>query len=65
MSAIRWLNYNWEKRKADMLQVIKCVRFSLMPPWYLVSLTKPLQCPEVGQVTQHPEIYNLITESIK
>lgn len=64
MSAVRWLNYHWEEREADMLQVVKCVRFSLMPPWFLVALNKNIDCVEIDRIASHPEVKRMINDGI-
>lgn len=64
MSVVRWLNYNWEEREADMLQVVKCVRFSLMPPWFLVTLNKNIDCVEIDRIASHPEVKRMINDGI-
>ncbi|XP_054730191.1 uncharacterized protein LOC129238966 [Anastrepha obliqua] len=64
MSIVRWLNYNWDEREADMLEVTKCVRFSLMPPWFLVTLNKNIDCVEIDRIASHPEVKRMINDGI-
>ncbi|KAM7347147.1 uncharacterized protein ACRADG_006807 isoform 3-T3 [Cochliomyia hominivorax] len=64
MSVIRWLSHNWPERECHMLEVIKCVRFSLMPPWFLVTLNKNTDCLEIDRVIEHPEVKKMINDGI-
>lgn len=64
MSVVRWLSHNWEERKCHMLDLIRCVRFSLMPPWFLVTLTKNPECPEIDHIVNHAEVRNMINDGI-
>ncbi|KAI9582258.1 hypothetical protein GQX74_015381 [Glossina fuscipes] len=64
MSVVRWLSHNWEERKCHMLDLIRCVRFSLMPPWFLVTLMKNPECPEIEHIVNHAEVRNMINDGI-
>ncbi|XP_055913349.1 uncharacterized protein LOC129946991 [Eupeodes corollae] len=64
MSAVRWLNYNWSDRQCHMLDVIKCVRFGLMPPWMLVALGRDIDCEEVHKVIDNPIVKKLIEDGL-
>uniref|UniRef100_A0A1A9WF16 BTB domain-containing protein n=1 Tax=Glossina brevipalpis TaxID=37001 RepID=A0A1A9WF16_9MUSC len=64
MSAIRWLHYDWKERECHMLDLLKCVRFSLMPPWLLVTLTNTSECSEIDQIIKHPEVKKMINNGI-
>ncbi|XP_055914046.1 uncharacterized protein LOC129947492 isoform X2 [Eupeodes corollae] len=64
MSAVRWLNYNWKDRQCHMFDVMKCVRFSLVPPWILVALGRDTECDEVKKVINNPVVKKMIEEGI-
>lgn len=64
MSAVRWLNHEWPERESHMLEVVKCVRFSLMPPWFLVTLNKNTDCVEIDRIIDLPEVKKMITDGI-
>lgn len=64
MSVVRWLSHNWPEREQHMLDVVKCVRFSLMPLWFLVNLNKNPDCPEIDRITEHPEVKKMINDGI-
>ncbi|XP_065365467.1 uncharacterized protein LOC135958487 [Calliphora vicina] len=64
MSVVRWLSYNWPEREQHMLAVVKCVRFSLMPLWFLVNLNKNPDCMEIDRITEHPEVKKMINDGI-
>ncbi|XP_068156837.1 kelch-like protein 7 [Drosophila tropicalis] len=60
MSALRWLNHDWEQRKEHAVLIMGAVRFSLMPPWFTTSL-KAKQSDYVQQeLVDNPEILNMI-----
>ncbi|KAL9888084.1 uncharacterized protein ACN2A1_010200 [Glossina fuscipes fuscipes] len=64
MSVVNWLSHNREERKCHMLDLLRCVRFSLMPPWFLVTLTKNSECPEIEHIVNNAEVRNMINDSI-
>lgn len=64
MSVIRWLSHDWPERQIYMLDLVRCVRFSLMPPWFLVTLNKCTDCPEIDRVIEHPEVKKMINDGI-
>lgn len=64
MSIVRWLSHNWSERESHMMDVIKCVRFSLMPPWFLVTLNKNTDCLEIDRIIEHPEVKKMINDGI-
>lgn len=64
MSVIRWLSHDWPERQCHMLDLVKCVRFSLMPPWFLVTLNKCTDCPEIDRVIEHSEVKKMINDGI-
>ncbi|XP_075157420.1 kelch-like protein 6 [Haematobia irritans] len=64
MAAVRWLSYKWKERKPFILDVISCVRFGLMPPIYLVTLNKDLDCPHYEGIFEIPEIKKMIQDGL-
>ncbi|KAH8394784.1 hypothetical protein KR222_005616 [Zaprionus bogoriensis] len=40
-SAVRWLHHEWPERRAYIPDLMKCVRFGLMPPTFLRFLQTP------------------------
>lgn len=64
MSVVRWLSHNWSERERHMLDVVKCVRFSLMPPWFLVTLNKNTECLEIDRIIDNPEVKKMINDGI-
>ncbi|XP_046801331.1 uncharacterized protein LOC111684568 [Lucilia cuprina] len=64
MSVVRWLSHNWQEREKYTLELIKCVRFSLMPPWFLVTLNKNTDCLEIDRIIEHPEVKEMINDAI-
>lgn len=65
MAVIRWLMHDWKHRQRYSLRLMKCVRFSLMPPWFLLALVKTTNSPEVEEMIDYPEVKLMIQESIK
>lgn len=64
MSAVRWLCHDWSKRKQYVLDVIKCVRFSLMPTIFLITLTNPTDYVEIDRIVTVPEVKQMINDAI-
>lgn len=64
LSAIRWLEYDWNSRKDSMLDVIKCVRFGLMTPWQLVELERGAVSQEMEKIVQHPDVRKMIEDGL-
>uniref|UniRef100_A0A1I8PEI8 BTB domain-containing protein n=1 Tax=Stomoxys calcitrans TaxID=35570 RepID=A0A1I8PEI8_STOCA len=64
MAAVRWLSYNWQEREPYILDVIKCVRFSLMPAVYLVTLNNDIDFPELERIIGKPEVKKMISDGI-
>ncbi len=64
MSIVRWLSHNWDEREEHMLEVIKCVRFSLMPRWFLLTLTKKSDCMEIDRIVCHADVKKMISDGI-
>lgn len=61
MSAVRWLQADWNTRKQHVVQVMQCVRFGLMSPFHLVQIR---QSSEFTQMTTLPGVQKLITEGM-
>lgn len=61
MSAVRWLQADWNTRKQCVVKVMQCVRFGLMSPFHLVQIR---QSPEFTQITTLPGVQKLITEGM-
>ncbi|XP_037825196.1 uncharacterized protein LOC119613271 isoform X2 [Lucilia sericata] len=64
MSVVRWLSYNWQEREKYTLELIKCVRFSLIPPWFLVTLNKNTDCLEIDRIIENPEVKEMISDAV-
>ncbi|XP_037936731.1 kelch-like protein 4 [Teleopsis dalmanni] len=64
LSMVRWLNHDWVDRKKLAVSVMKRIRFSLMPPWYLVTLNKKNDCPDTDRVIDFPEVKKFIGDAI-
>ncbi|XP_013113282.1 kelch-like protein 40b isoform X2 [Stomoxys calcitrans] len=64
MAAVRWLLYNWDEREPHILDVIKCVRFNLMPAVYLVTLNNDMDVPELQCIVKIPEVKKMINDGI-
>uniref|UniRef100_A0A1A9WFC5 BTB domain-containing protein n=1 Tax=Glossina brevipalpis TaxID=37001 RepID=A0A1A9WFC5_9MUSC len=64
MSVVRWLSHNWKKRKCHILDLVKCIRFGLMPAWFLVTISKNPENPEIAHIVNHPEVNKMIHDGI-
>ncbi|KAL7737859.1 hypothetical protein ACLKA6_006237 [Drosophila palustris] len=65
MSAVRWLNFQWPKRRLIVGQLMSCVRFGLVPPWLLIRLhDRPSNSAELRRITSHPEVLQQLHDGI-
>lgn len=64
MVAVRWLNYDWNNRQKSMLEIIECVRFGLMPPWFLVDLKRNNHCRELQKILDNKEVIKMIDDGL-
>lgn len=63
-SVIRWLFHDYENRKIDLVKVMKCVRFGLIPPWHLVEFERDTNCHEIRTVMQDPDVHKMVTNGL-
>ncbi|XP_017069072.1 kelch-like protein 6 [Drosophila eugracilis] len=61
---IRWLGHDWSKRRAHAQRLVSCIRFSLMPLWYLLYLRRDEHHQLITEIVSFPEVDNLINDSI-
>uniref|UniRef100_A0A1A9WNC2 BTB domain-containing protein n=1 Tax=Glossina brevipalpis TaxID=37001 RepID=A0A1A9WNC2_9MUSC len=64
MCVVRWLSHNWKKRESHMLDLVKCIRFSLMPAWFLVTISKNPENPVFAHIVNHPEVNKMINDGL-
>ncbi|XP_032590386.1 kelch-like protein 3 [Drosophila grimshawi] len=65
MSAVRWLNYQWPKRRPLVAQLISCIRFALVPPWLLIRLQdRHSSSMQLRHITTQPEVLHQIHDSL-
>ncbi|XP_051173758.1 uncharacterized protein LOC127289702 isoform X2 [Leptopilina boulardi] len=64
MSAVRWLMHDWENRKKNMLDVLKCVRFGLIAPWQLVDVKRNPENPEFMELMSCPEVQKMVDDGL-
>ncbi|TDG38903.1 hypothetical protein AWZ03_014675 [Drosophila navojoa] len=65
MSAVRWLNFDWPKRRLNVAQLIACVRFALVPPWLLIRLhDRQSQYVELKRIITLPEVLQRLHDGI-
>lgn len=62
MSAIRWLNYDWENRQNYLIALVDCVRFGLMTSIQLLKLQRSVDSVEVQKIVEHPNVKEMINE---
>lgn len=63
-SAMRWLFYDWSAREKDMISVIKCIRFGLIPPWQLVELKRGPRNHDIQRIMEVEEIYKMVEDGL-
>ncbi|XP_054288226.1 uncharacterized protein LOC129003912 [Macrosteles quadrilineatus] len=64
MSAVRWLMYDWENRKESLVEVMKWVRFGLIPPWQLVDIRRNPDNQEFLLITRNQEVSRMIEDGL-
>ncbi|XP_054006973.1 uncharacterized protein LOC128891506 [Hylaeus anthracinus] len=64
MSAVRWLMHDWDNRKQQMLEVLKCVRFGLIAPWQLVDVKRNPENPEFMELMSFPEVQKMVDDGL-
>lgn len=64
LSAVRWLNFDWDKRNEYMLDIIKCVRFGLMAPWQLIEFFSDSCPPEIRKIVENSEVRKMVENGI-
>ncbi|EDW91065.1 uncharacterized protein LOC6530437 [Drosophila yakuba] len=62
--AVRWLGHNWRQRKGRLLRLVSCIRFNLMPLWYLLYVRREEDHPLVKELISQPVVEHQINESI-
>lgn len=63
-SAIRWLNYDWKNRQNYIPDILKCIRFKLLPGHQLAELNKLSKSKELCSFFQSTEIQYLIYDAL-
>ena len=61
-TAIRWLLYKWPRRKNNIKQILKQIKFELIVPWQLVEFKKYPQ--QLGPIFHPIEIQTAIDEAL-
>lgn len=64
MVAVRWLSYDWKNREQVMLEVVRCIRFGLMPPWLLVDLKRNQHCNELQRILSVKDVMEMIDDGL-
>jgi len=65
LSALLWLNYDRKNREQYVKDVLGCVRFGIIPAWYLLQLqNKCLNSPEVEWVVEYEFVLNTIRQAM-
>lgn len=63
-SGLKWLVHNWEERKPNVMNIMECIRFTLMTPWELTELRKNNKSLKVQMVTVFPGVLELIDNAL-
>lgn len=64
-SALKWLSHNWEEREEYVMDVMKCIRFTLMSPWELIELRKDNKSLVVQKITIITEVLEMIDKALR
>lgn len=64
MSAVRWLNHDWNNRREHLVEIMKCVRFELLTLWQIVVLKRRTDCLEMQKFIDNPDILAMMEEAL-
>ncbi|XP_017133148.1 uncharacterized protein LOC108149795 [Drosophila elegans] len=62
--AVRWLGHDWSKRSAHAQRLASCIRFHLMPLWYLLYVRREEDHQVVKELLSLEEVDRQINEAI-
>ncbi|XP_016975059.1 kelch-like protein 40a isoform X2 [Drosophila rhopaloa] len=62
--AVRWLGHNWSQRSAHAPRLVSCIRFHLMPLWYLLYVRREESHQLVKELLSLEEVDRKINEAI-
>ncbi|KAH8232938.1 hypothetical protein KR026_002000, partial [Drosophila bipectinata] len=62
--AIRWMSFDWEERKKYALRIFPCIRFKLMPLWFLLYLQRDETNTYVNELIAIEDYNDQVNESI-
>ncbi|XP_030387660.1 kelch-like protein 40b [Scaptodrosophila lebanonensis] len=62
--AVRWLSHDWALRRVHLLKLITCVRFSLMPLWYLLCVRQQEPYKLLNEIVNFSDVDEMINEAI-
>lgn len=62
-SAMRWLFFDWNTRKKDLIPVMECVRFGLISSLQLMEFTRGLN-EDIQRIMENPEIHKMAADGL-
>ncbi|XP_049946986.1 uncharacterized protein LOC126450820 [Schistocerca serialis cubense] len=65
MSAVRWIMFDWENRESEVVEVMRCIRFGLIPPWQLVDIRRNPKNPEFIEITSNAEVQQMVESGLE
>ncbi|XP_063697014.1 actin-binding protein IPP [Culicoides brevitarsis] len=63
-SGLRWIFHDWESRQSEIVKVISCIRFALIPPWQLVEFSRTSDCSEIAEIMKYGEVIKMVRDSL-
>ncbi|ALC41790.1 CG12857, partial [Drosophila busckii] len=60
----RWLGHDWKGRQSHALNLISCIRFHLMPLWYLLCVRRTEEHKLLQKLLNHPSVAAKINQAI-
>ncbi|XP_037954163.1 uncharacterized protein LOC119684231 [Teleopsis dalmanni] len=64
-SVVRWLDHCWEERSIYLVSLMQCVRFTIMPPSFLLYLSRGGDCEEVRKIVQNEDVDVIIKRALE
>ncbi|KAM8712173.1 hypothetical protein ACLKA7_012662 [Drosophila subpalustris] len=61
---VRWLGHDWKARQSNVANLIGCIRFNLMPLWYLLCVRRLETHKLIRQLVRLPKVDDIFNEAI-
>ncbi|KAH8402428.1 hypothetical protein KR009_011889 [Drosophila setifemur] len=63
-TAVRWMGHDWNRRREFVLRIVSCIRFKVMPLWYLLYVRRDETHPLIKELLALDEVDRQINDAI-